>query len=611
MQAKRGVVDVMTAHVDTFVRDRLPPRGQWPEFRFDLPELNYPEMLNAAVELIGSSISGTAPAHSPSQPPQHTLSGGWEGERAGTATEKNRDAPAIVNDAGRWSYGEIADRSDRIARLLAEEEGLVPGNRVLLRGPNGAMLFASWLGVLKAGGVLVTTMPMLRGGEVATLLERARVSHAIVDSRTKADFEAGAAAAGTVRSLLTYDGDGGGGALEQRLAKVAPGFTPVPTRADDVAMIAFTSGTTGSPKGCVHFHRDILASADSFARHVLQPRRGDRWACSAPIGFTFGLGMLLTFPWRFGGCAVTIETPGPKPLLEAIERHQVTVLATAPTAYKAMLGLLCPLPREQHRPTPPPNLPTGYAMGGWVGERAGTANTNAEHDISSLRTCVSAGEHLPAATWAAWHEATGIRLIDGIGATELMHIFISAAGDDIRPGATGKAVPGYEATVLDEHNRPMASGTGRLAVKGPTGCRYFDDQRQRDYVVDGWNVTGDTYRKDEEGYFWYLARSDDMIVSAGYNIAAPEVENALLSHPAVQECAVIGVACEERGQRVKAFVVAAAGHGAGDDLAEALQAHVKAAIAPYKYPREIEFVDALPKTVTGKLQRYALRQQES
>ena len=529
----------MTAHIDTFIRDRLPPAGQQPDFRFDLPELQYPERLNAAVELID---------------------------------RHDRDALALLNDSGRWTYGEMRDLSDRIARLLAEEEGLVPGERVLLRGPNNAMLFACWLGVLKAGGVVVATMPMLRGGEVATILERARISHAIVDSRTLDDFRAGADRAGTLRSQLSYDGDSGTGELERRLAAVAPGFRPVDTFRDDVALVAFTSGTTGRPKGCVHYHRDVLASADSFARHLLAPRAGDRWACSAPIAFTFGLGMLLTFPWRFGGTAVTIETPGPKPLLEAVQRHRVTTLATAPTAYKAMLAML------------------------------------GDHDIASLRSCVSAGEHLPAATWHAWRDATGLAIVDGIGATEMMHIFISAAGDDIRPGATGKAVPGYVATVLGENDAPLATGTGRLAVKGPTGCRYFDDARQLDYVIGGWNVTGDTYRRDEDGYFWYVARSDDMIVSSGYNIAAPEVENALYGHAAVQECAVIGAPCEERGQQVKAFVVPAPGHAPGPDLAKALQDHVKAAIAPYKYPRQIEFVDALPKTATGKLQRYALRE---
>ena len=527
-----------SAHVDTFIRDRLPPAELQPEFLFTLPELQYPESLNSAVELID---------------------------------RHERDRLALINDVGRWTYGEMADLSDRIARLLAEEEGLVPGNRVLLRGPNNAMLFACWLGILKAGGVVVATMPILRGGEVATILERAQVSHAIVDSRTLDDYSAGADQARTVRSLLTYDGDSGSGELERRLMNVAPGFEAVATHRDDVALIAFTSGTTGRPKGCVHYHRDVLASADSFARHVLKPGPDDRWACSAPIAFTFGLGMLLTFPWRFGGAAVTIETPGPKPLLEAIAKHRVTTLATAPTAYKAMRSML-----------------TG-------------------HDVASLRTCVSAGEHLPASTWHAWKESTGLAIVDGIGATEMMHIFISASGDEIRPGATGKAVPGYVATILDEAGVALDSGTGRLAVKGPTGCRYFDDERQRDYVQNGWNVTGDTYRKDEEGYFWYLARSDDMIVSSGYNIAAPEVENALLAHDSVEECAVVGIPCEERGQKVKAFVVLAPGYAPDAEAVTLLQDHVKASIAPYKYPREIAFVDALPKTVTGKLQRFALR----
>jgi 2-aminobenzoate-CoA ligase len=527
-----------SAHVDTFVRDRLPPPELQPEFLFELPELLYPERLNAAVELLAG--------HSD-------------------------DAPALINDSGTWTFGDMRSLSDRIARILVEEEGLVPGNRVLLRGANGAMLFAAWLAVLKAGGILVTTMPVLREGEVATLIERAQVRHAIVDERCLDGFTAAAERTGLVRSLLTYRGDSGGGALELRIEAAQGGFEAVGTHRDDVSMIAFTSGTTGRPKGCVHYHRDILASADSFARHVLKPGTGGRWLCSAPIAFTFGLGMQLVFPWRFGGAAVTVDQPGPAALIEAVERHKVTTLATAPTAYKAVLGMLD------------------------------------DHDISSLATCVSAGEHLPAVTWHAWKEATGLSIVDGIGATEMMHIFISAAGDDIRPGATGKPVPGYRACVLGGDGRPLPGGTGALAIRGPTGCRYFDDERQRDYVRDRWNVTGDTYRQDEEGYFWYVARSDDMIVSSGYNIAAPEVENALLAHPAVQECAVVGVPCEERGQKVKAFIVASA--PAGPELARALQDHVKKAIAPYKYPREIAFVESLPKTPTGKLRRYALRSQ--
>jgi len=528
-----------TAHVDTFVRDRLPPTSLQPAFRFDLPELAYPERLNAAAALLD----------------------GWD-----------HDAVAIVNATTSWTYGELRRRSDAIARILIEQEGLVPGNRVLLRGPNTALMFAAWLAILKAGGVVVATMPILRAGEVATILDRAQVTHAIVDSRNLADFEAAGQASPTLRSTLVYDGDAGTGPLEAAMTTVAPGFDLVATHRDDPALIAFTSGTTGKPKGCVHYHRDILASADAFARHVLAPGPGDRWLCSAPIAFTFGLGMQLIFPWRFGGTAVTLEKADPQSLIDTIERFGVTILGTAPTAYKAMLGLMDKAP-------------------------------------ASLRTCVSAGEHLPESVWHSWREATGLAIVNGIGATEMMHIFVSASGADIRPGATGRAVPGYEVAILDEADQPIDTGTGRLAVKGPTGCRYLDDDRQRGYVVGGWNVTGDTYRRDAEGYFFYVARSDDMIVSSGYNIGAPEVENALCGHPAVQECAVVGAPCPERGMKVKAFIVVASGSEAGPALAKMLQDHVKASIAPYKYPREIAFVDALPKTATGKIQRFALREE--
>ena len=528
-----------SAQIDSFVRDRLPPEDELPEFLFDLPELQYSERLNAAVELIDKAA--------------------------------DPEAIAVVNDRGRWSYAEMAERSDRIARLLVEE-GLASGNRVLLLGPNTAMLFAAWLGILKAGGVVVSAMPILRAGEIATILDKAEIGHAIVDVGFTNEFAEAAKRTDRAGKVYRYDGDTEDDMLMSRILTTRPGFAAVDTHRDDPALIAFTSGTTGEPKGCVQYHRDILAPADSFARHILAPDPGRRWACSAPLAFTFGLGMQLIFPWRFGGTAVTIARPGADPLLEAIGRHKINILATAPTAYKAML------------------------------DKIDAA------DVSSLETCVSAGEHLPEPVWRAWHEATGIDIIDGIGATEMMHIFISAGGDAIRPGATGKAVPGYLATVLDEDGRSMASGTGRLAVKGPTGCRYLDDPRQADYVIDGWNVTGDTYRIDDEGYFRYVARSDDMIVSSGYNIAAPEVETALYGHPAVRECAVVGVPCEERGQRVKAFVVLADGIAAGEELAAELQAHVRAAIAPYKYPREVAFVAELPKTATGKLQRYALKE---
>ncbi|TMM47268.1 AMP-binding protein [Qipengyuania marisflavi] len=529
----------MSAAYDSFVRDGLPPAEQQPDFSFDLPELQYPAHFNAAAEL---------------------LAGGAPGDLA------------VINAAGRWTYGDMDDLSARIARVLVEDEGLIPGNRVLLAGRNGAMLFAAWLGILKAGGVVTAIMPILRGGEIAKVVGKAEITHAIVDAPCREAYGEAAEQCDSLRSALFFDGDSGSDALSDRIAATAPGFAPVATQRDDPALIAFTSGTTGDPKGCVQFHRDILASADSFARHVIRPRTGARWACSAPLAFTFGLGMQFVFPFRFGGCAVTPSRPGPEGLAEAIGSFAVDICATAPTAYRAMLAM----PEE-------------------------------ERDFASLTTCISAGEHLPEAIWRAWHEATGVKIIDGIGATEMMHIFISASGDDIRPGATGLAVPGYRATVLDLAGQPMDEGTGRLAVKGPTGCRYLADPRQADYVQDGWNVTGDTYRRDAEGYFWFVARSDDMIISSGYNIAAPEVEQALYAHPAVAECAVIGVPCKERGQLVKAFVVAASGCAPGEALAAELQDHVKAAIAPYKYPRAVEFVSALPKTATGKLQRFALR----
>jgi 2-aminobenzoate-CoA ligase len=560
---------------DSFVRDRLPPPELLPEFRFDLPELQYPERLNAAAEL----LRGGAP-----------------------------DALAVVNEHGRWTYADLDSFSGRIARLLVEEEGLIPGNRVLLRGPNGYTIFAAWLGVLKAGGVVVATMPLLRPGEIATVIERAQISHAIVDSRFIGDFRQAADQTHCVKHIVKYDGDYGKGELETRTASL-DSLPPLDTGRDDPCILAFTSGTTGVPKGCVHFHRDVLAPCDTFAKHLIDPRPGDVFLTSAPMAFTFGLGITPMFPLRFGAASATVEQASPPALLEAVAKFGVTHLGTAPTAYKAMLateGLATSSARPERsaerevegRSAPPP------------GQRPSTSSgrTRLEEALRTLRYCISAGEHLPEATWRAWKDRTGIAITDGIGSTEMMHIFVSAAGRDIHPGATGKAVPGYEAAVLDANGRPLAEGVGRLAIKGPTGCRYLDDPRQRDYVEDGWNVTGDTYRRDADGYFWYLARSDDMIVSSGYNIGAPEVENALLSHAAVAECAVVGVPDSERGQKVKAFVVLAGETKASEALIAELQAHAKAQIAPYKYPREIEFVEALPKTATGKLRRSELRQ---
>jgi 2-aminobenzoate-CoA ligase len=554
---------------DSFVLDRLPPPELQPEFLL----LEYPERVNAAAEL---------------------LKGGDPG------------AFAIVNDHGRWTYADLDAFSGRIARLLVEEHGLIPGNRVLLRGPNGYTMFAAWLGVLKAGGVVVATMPLLRPGEIATVIERAEISHAIVDSRFVGDFREAQDQTHTIKHVIKYDGDYGHGELDTRTASLDP-LPPVDTGRDDPALIAFTSGTTGVPKGCVQFHRDILAPCDTFAKHLVGPKPGDVFMTSAPMAFTFGLGVTLLFPLRFGAAAATIEQATPPKMIEAIVKFGVTHLGTAPTAYKAMLAT--------ERSTEP-NLVRPERSRGALAQPSNDApllrsgRTDLAEALKTLRTCISAGEHLPEATWHAWKDRTGIAIIDGIGSTEMMHIFVSAAGEDIRPGSTGKAVPGYEATIFDADAKPLAEGEGRLAIKGPTGCRYLDDERQRNYVENGWNVTGDTYRKDAEGYYWYLARSDDMIVSSGYNIGAPEVENALLAHPAVAECAVIGVRCSERGQKVKAFIVLADFAEPSAELKDKLQSFVKDQIAPYKYPREIEFVDALPKTATGKLRRSELRTQE-
>ncbi|HJP68937.1 MAG TPA: AMP-binding protein [Sphingomicrobium sp.] len=524
---------------DSFVKDRLPASELLPQFRFELPELKYPEQLNATAELLNCG----AP-----------------------------DALAIINDHGCWSYAELLSFSGRIARMLVDEYGLVPGNRVLLRGPNSYTMFAAWLGVITAGGIVVATMPLLRTSEIAAVIERAEISHAIVDSRYIGDFRQAAERSQFIKHVIKYDGDYGHGELEKRTALLRP-LAPLETGRDDPAIIAFTSGTTGVPKGCVHFHRDILVPCDTFARHLIGPAPGDIFITSAPLAFTFGLGITPLFPLRFGAASATIEQAAPPQLIDAIVTHGVTHLGTAPTAYKAMLS-----------------------------------HPQIDDALKSLRYCISAGEHLPEATWHAWKERTGIAITDGIGSTEMMHIFISTAGDEIRPGSTGKVVPGYSATVLDANGKPIDEGVGRLAVIGPSGCRYLDDARQRDYVQNGWNLTGDTYRRDRDGYYWYIARSDDMIVSAGYNIAAPEVENSLLLHPAVAECAVIGVPCAERGQKVKAFVVLAIDVDPSDTLVAELQAHTKTHIAPYKYPREIEFVKKLPKTATGKLRRSELRE---
>ncbi|MET8516285.1 AMP-binding protein [Streptomyces sp. NPDC005077] len=529
-----------SAHIDSFAREHLPPQDQWPKLVFDLPELEYPDRLNCAAELLDTTVARLGP-----------------------------DRPAFrTPDGPTWSYGELQDRVDRIAHVLTSDLGVVPGNRVLLRGPTTPHLAACWLAVLKAGAIAVTVLAQQRSQELTTICSIARVGHALCDVRSVDDL---VKAQVPGLRITAYGGDGADDLL--RLAARRPGpYQAVDTAADDVALIAFTSGTTGRPKGCMHFHRDLLAIADTFSRHVLRPGPEDVFAGSPPLGFTFGLGGLVVFPLRAGGSALLLEQAGPRQLLPALATHRVSVLFTAPTAYRVMLDHL------------------------------------GEHDLSALRRCVSAGENLPAATWQSWYERTGLRIINGIGATELLHIFISAADDAIRPGTTGVAVPGWQARVLDRDGRAVPDGEpGLLAVRGPTGCRYLADARQTEYVQHGWNLTGDTYTRDSDGYFHYVARADDMIISSGYNIAGPEVEDALLRHPEVAEAAVVGRPDELRGQVVVAYVVPREGAApSADDL----RTYMKGELAPHKCPRVIEFLPALPRTATGKLQRFRLRTED-
>ncbi|WP_396269128.1 AMP-binding protein [Ideonella sp.] len=546
-----------SAHLDTFTKDHLPPPEQQPHYLFDLPELQFPEQLNCAVELLDKAVRegrGAAPCiHAPS------------GE--GTLT---------------WSYAELQERANRIAQVLVQDMGLVPGNRVLLRAPNNPMLAACWFGVIKAGGVAVGTMPLLRAKELGVMIERAQISHALVDAALLEEFNLVLAQdnARTLTQWRSFEGRGQGGtvqSLEADMARHSGMFSAVNTAADDTCLLAFTSGTTGVPKATMHFHRDVMAICACWPPHVLRATASDVFIGSPPLAFTFGLGGMLLFPMSVGASTVLLEKAAPPNLLEAIERFKATVLFTAPTSYRVMAP------------------------------QAAALKLSAAHG-GSLRKCVSAGEALPASTRALWKDATGIEMIDGIGSTELLHIFISADEATARPGATGKAIPGYQACVVDEHMQPVPVGqVGKLAVKGPTGCRYLDDERQKNYVRDGWNLTGDAYVMDADGYFHYQARTDDMIISAGYNIAGPEVEEALMQHPAVAECGVIGAADAERGQIVKAFVVLRPGHANDEAMVRTLQDFVKATVAPYKYPRAIQFVTELPRTQTGKLQRFRLK----
>jgi 2-aminobenzoate-CoA ligase len=533
-----------SAHIDTFARDHLPPRDQWPEFLFEGPDLQFPDQLNCATELLDRHVA-----------------------------EGRGDRPCVSGGGRSWTYAQLQAQSNRIARVLVEALGLQPGQRVLLRGPNHPMLAACWFAVMKAGGIAVGTMPLLRARELAQMIDKAQVTHALCDVRLADELQAAQAAQPVLQHVVCYGDDAADG-LEARAAHKPDTFDNLPTAADDTCLIAFTSGTTGVPKGTMHFHRDVMAACACWPPHVLRAAADDVFIGSPPLAFTFGLGGLLLFPLSIGASTVLLEKATPDHLLPGIAQHRATVCFTSPTAYRAMAAQV------------------------------------GQHDLSSLRKCVSAGEALPAATRQLWKQATGIEMIDGIGSTEMLHIFISADEAHAKPGATGLPVPGYRACVLDDEGRPLPAGqVGRLAVKGPTGCRYLADERQRQYVQHGWNLTGDAYLVDEDGQFVYQARTDDMIISGGYNIAGPEVEGALLLHPAVAECGVVGVPDAERGQLVKAYVVLKPGQQAGDAMARTLQDFVKQTIAPYKYPRAIEFRSSLPRTETGKLQRFRLRQE--
>jgi 2-aminobenzoate-CoA ligase len=512
--------------------------------------LRYPQRLNCAEELLDRTVARHGPGR-----------------------------PCLIGQDESWTYGELLRRTNQVARVLVEDLGVVPGNRVMLRGPNNPWLVACWLAVIKAGAVAVAVLPVLRSGELAEIAAKARISHALCDSRFVEDLVK--AEVDGLR-IVSYGGKDGvdGADLTARCTAKPEHFPAVATAADDVCMIAFTSGTTGKPKGCLHFHRDVLAIADTFAARVLGSRPDDVFAGSPPLSFTFGLGGLVVFPLRAGAATVLLERGSPQLLLAAMAEHRVSVLFTAPTAYRAMLAEL--------------------------------ARADAPATIPALRRCVSAGEHLNARTWEAWRDATGVEIIDGIGSTEMLHIFISSADADIRPGSTGRVVPGYEARIVDEAGVPVPDGRpGLLAVRGPTGCRYLADDRQRDYVRGGWNFTGDVYVRDSDGYYWYQSRADDLIISAGYNIAAIEVEETILRSPDVAEAAVIGVPDPDRGQIVKAFVVLRDGVPGTETTARGLQEFVKTQIAPYKYPRAVAFIDALPYTPTGKLQRFKLRTEMS
>lgn len=532
-----------SAHVDTFSRDGLPSEGKLPEFLLD--GFDYPDFVNIGVELTDVMV------------------------------EKGfGDRTALIGNGRRRTYKELADWTNRLAHVLIEDLGVKPGNRVLIRSANNPAMVACWLAATKAGAVVVNTMPMLRAGELCKIVEKAQITHALCDTRLMDEMTVSARASTFLKTVVGFDGTSNHDAELDRLAlEKSVLFEPVKTGRDDVALLGFTSGTTGEPKATMHFHRDLLMIADGYAREVLNVTPDDVFIGSPPLAFTFGLGGLAIFPLRFGAAATLLEQATPPNMIEMIQKFKATVCFTAPTAYRVML----------------------QAMDDGA-------------DLSSLRAAVSAGETLPAPIYDEWQAKTGKPMLDGIGATEMLHIFITNRFDDHRPGCTGKPVTGYQARIVDMEMNDLPVGkVGQLAVRGPTGCRYLNDERQAGYIRDGWNITGDSFSMDADGYFHFAARNDDMIISSGYNIAGPEVEAALLGHPMVSECAVVGVADDLRGAIVEAHVVLSEGAEASDLTRKLLQDHVKATIAPYKYPRAIKFCMSLPKTATGKIQRYLLR----
>ena len=532
-----------TGHIDSFTRDRLPAAADWPDIL--LAGFDYPEWLNVAVELTDRMV------------------------------EKGfGDRIALIGNGRARTYKELTDWSNRIAHALVEDYGVRPGNRVLIRSANNPAMVASWLGATKAGAVVVNTMPMLRAGELAQIVDKAEIAFALCDTRLMEELVVCERSSRFLKTVVGFDGTANHDAELDRVALRKPvTFQAVQTGRDDVALLGFTSGTTGEPKATMHFHRDLLIIADGYAREVLGVTPEDVFVGSPPLAFTFGLGGLAVFPLRFGASAALLEQASPPNMIQIIQDHRATICFTAPTAYRVMLKAM-----------------------------------DEGADLSSLRAAVSAGETLPGPVYEEWMAKTGKPMLDGIGATEMLHIFITNRFDDHHPACTGRPVTGYQARIVGEDMVEKPRGeVGRLAVRGPTGCRYLSDHRQRVYVKDGWNLTGDSFWQDDEGRFHFAARSDDMIVSAGYNIAGPEVEAALLSHPAVLECGVIGAPDDERGQIVEAHVVLVPGHAGDALMARILQDHVKSVIAPYKYPRRVVFAETLPKTQTGKLQRFRLR----